>query len=249
MRFTSFALVAAALCWSPTAAFAQSAPAEKPAADVSERRAAGLKLASLLYSDERQLAATNGPVMDQMEAFFRADPSFATLEAQSPGLIDEVMANMKPLLVEFTISEAPRYRRGVAAVYARHMSVDDIEAATTFYASPLGQKLLDKVGENLSLTSMLGEMSSNLDAPTSERAVTNDLDRTALRAINELSPEEIAEIEEIAGAGWFESIERARPDLVAYDTRFTNEPAPEFESRVEQVVTEILEKRLKPLNN
>lgn len=249
MRFSAFLIAASSLGLSPAVASAQPAPAEAVSPDASERRAAGLKLASLLYSDERQLAAANGPVMDQMEAFFRADPSFSTLEAQSPGLIDEVMAGMKPLLVEFTIDEAPRYRRGVAEIYARHMSVDDIDQAAAFYASPLGQKLLDKVGENLSLTSMLGEMSVDLDAPTSERAVTNDLDRTAMRAINEMTAEELAEIEKIEGADWFKSIERARPDLVAYDTRFTNEPAPEFEARVEQVVTEILEKRLKPLGN
>jgi hypothetical protein len=50
-----------------------------------------------------------------------------------------------PQLIESATAQSDAFADGIAIVYARNFSVDELRQLTSFYRGPIGQKLLDKM--------------------------------------------------------------------------------------------------------
>lgn len=220
----------------PVAAHSQANETDQQDARV----AGGLKLARLVYSAERQSNLAAGSMLDQLADFFRDDPNFQLLEAEKPGAIDAVVDAIRPLMVEFTLKELPRYQFGVARIYARHMTAEELDDAYAFYSSDLGARLIDETQGSLSFDSMLGEIADDPEAQTSMDALRKDQEAAAREVAGNIGDDDIDAMLKIARQGWFRKLQQMRPELLAFDTAYMNEPAPEFEAELAARVEEAL---------
>lgn len=234
-------LIIASLLLVPLPAIAATQDAVVAEDEQAARRAGGVKLARLIYSAERQKNLATGSMLDQLAGFFRADPNFQALEAQAPGAVDAVVDAIRPELLAFTLRELPRYHHEVGRIYARHMTVTELEEAYAFYSSPLGTRLVDETQGNIDFSTVFGDIAYDPDGKTSEESLSKDQQRAVAKTVGNLSAEELEPMIAVSRQSWFKKIQLVQPDIMAYDAAYMNSPSPEYEARIEKVVTEALE--------
>ena len=234
-RLMNLAVAASVLAYAPNAAAlaTQSSAVSKVDSAASE---AALKLAQLLYSEESQIAMVERMVDTDMALSFKSDEDFKELEAEYPGFTDAVLAELKPALVRFTKRELPSYHRRVADLFASRLSASEIADVTQFYMTPVGRKVLQGMQDNVSIKSMLDEVATDPDRPTSYSAITADHAAAVEATKKVVDKGDEAAFLELVRKPYFTRLAALGPAMRKLEQDLTNEPAPEFEAEVQAIV-------------
>lgn len=186
----------------------QSVLAQQPAAPpqaVAESAAyAGLYDAILAGIDEEQ-------VLDQLIASFSsqlmtANPDMVKAEAAFPGFSAALGEGMRPLFKSYRERVRLLYRPRMIAELGRSMTPAEALDAGDFYRSALGRKLLGGVSDGFDGKATTA--SALRDKTVDPAALNADIDVAATRAVERLTPADIAEFERMA---------RTRPVLYRLD--------------------------------
>lgn len=110
---------------------------------------------------------------------FAADPNLAAAESVSPGLIDEIAENLRPIIKQQNKRVSATYRPEMVAAIATYLTPEEATSVAAFYRSDIGRKLMGNVVANYSFDSTLATM-------IDEKPVTADQVRTDINnAVNQ----------------------------------------------------------------
>jgi len=98
-------------------------------------------LARLIYPEALNGAITTYTIANIVTPTYHADPSLQALEADHPGIIDAMVAAMRPEFERARRDALPRLWAATSAVYAADLTPDELRRAMAFYTSPVGQRL------------------------------------------------------------------------------------------------------------
>ena len=231
-------LIAALVAAQPMSPAAPRDPAEQP----NDRATAevALKLARILSPDEAQVAAAVRMIDTSMGPAFRADPDFQALEAEYPGLLDAILAELRPAIERFTRSELPAYHQKVADLLSSRFTRAEIEDITQFYLTPTGQKLVTGMAANADAGAMMSEIIADPDKPTSYSAIAKDHGTAAEATLKQVDKSDEGALLELAAKPYFAKLAALGPAMRKLDQDFSNEPAPAFEAEVGAIIEAVI---------
>ena len=220
----------------PVPALAQPAPTAAQAKPDPAAKTAAVRLARMIYSEESQLGLATRVADTEMAPAFRKNMDFVELETRHPGFIDALIKELKPALARFTLASLPAYYDRIADLIASRLTAGEIDDLAGFYASPTGRKLVQGVHDNLSVTATLTEAVTEPDKPTSYGAIAADHKAAADAATRLIDKSDEPALAELAKKPYFVRLAALGPAMRKLEQDFMNEPAPEFEAEVEQIV-------------
>lgn len=129
---------------------------------------------------------------------FAASAEFKIAEAESPGLIQEMIDNLRPIFV--TQSERVRrlYRPTTLALLARNLTPDEATSIAAFYRSDIGRRLMGGMVANYSPDATLSNLESQ--APVTAEQVQTDISNATNATISAMSPDDLVELGKLAMA-------------------------------------------------
>jgi len=198
-RFRSLA-AALALGLAPLAVLAPATPALAQAGEASDPAYGDLY-------DAMESSVDQGLMVDKalvvLGREFAASPEFKISEAESPGLIQEMLDNLRPIFV--TQSERVRklYRPSTLALLARHLKPEEATSIAAFYRSDLGRKLMGGMVENYSPDATLSNLQT--EEPVTAEQVKEDISNATNATISAMSEDDLIELGKLA---------MARPELL-----------------------------------
>jgi len=205
-------------------------------------RAAALRLAILLYSEDSQMRMAGQIADNELAPAFRANDDLKTLDSKYPGFTEEFIKELKPAFLRFAKGQLPSYQERIARLIAERLNAEEIEDLTKFYLTPTGQKLLNGMQQNATAGTTIKESLTEPDKPTSYAAVVAD-HKVAQDATRKLVDEsDKAALVEFAGKPYFTRVAALGPAMRKLEQDFANEPAPEFEAEIEAIMTATLAK-------
>lgn len=225
----------------PVPALAQSA---SPAASASldQRKAAGLRLAQMLYPQELQVAAGINILRTQFGPSLLKDPNIKALEADHPGLVDTLVMYLEPVFQRYIIAELPAYHRGIGDLYGGYFTVQELAEIHRFFATPTGRKLSQGVQVNMSMDTVMSEAIDDPDAPATTGAIEADHRATVAKTLKTIDKSDTAELIRFGSAPWFPKLKAFRPKLLAFEAEFMNRPSPALEAEIGKIMERTMER-------
>jgi hypothetical protein len=178
---------------------------------------------------------------------FNADPNMKMLEAMSPGTIDEITQELRPLFVRQSERIRTQYRPQMQAVFAQYLTPEDAVVAADFYRSDLGRKLMSNVSNSYSPDATLSGISEDTEITVEQ--VQEDISNASSAAVSKMSREELAEAGRMAmQQPALLKLGAMGPALNAVRAKMENEPlSKEEEAELEALMLAVLSRRFPDL--
>lgn len=184
-----------ALALAPLAVLAPAAPAMAQAGDASDAAYGD-------FYDAMESSVDQGMMVDKalvvLGREFAASAEFKIAEAESPGLIKEMIDNLRPIFVSQSERVRKLYRPTTLALLARHLTPDEATSIAAFYRSDLGRKLMGGMVENYSPDATLSNLESQ--APVTAEQVQTDISNATNATISAMSQDDLIELGKLAMA-------------------------------------------------
>lgn len=184
-----------ALALAPLAVLAPVTPAMAQAGDASDA-AYGELYDAMESSVDQGMMADKALVVLGRE--FAASAEFKVAEAESPGLIKEMIDNLRPIFVSQSERVRKLYRPTTLALLARHLTPDEATSLAAFYRSDLGRKLMGGMVENYSPDATLSNLETQ--APVTAEKVQTDISNATNATISAMSQGDLVELGKLAMA-------------------------------------------------
>lgn len=177
----------------PLAALVPVAPALAQAGEASDAAYGDLYAAMQESVDQGQLINAAIAALAQE---FAVTPEFAEAEAESPGLIAEVVNGMRPVFEAQSERVRVLYRPSTLALFARHLTPAEAADIAAFYRSAIGRKLMGGLSASYTPEATLSNIQT--DTPVTREQVQADIGRATDAAVSALTNEDRAELGRMA---------------------------------------------------
>lgn len=236
IRLATLLLLAAPLLAVPALAASQSEVAAQGDAAVYDDLADTILAATDLVTMQENLMATMGRQL-------LADPEFAQLELESPGLVSEMLGEMRPILTQMMADTMPSYRTEASSLFARNLSVDEARRLSEFYRSPIGSKLLASASRNFTGENVAAQ--AMRDEAFTDKSFMADTVASMDAVIGELSAEEMTELARIGRSEpALRKLVEIGPELIQLQLSLANGDAtPEEEAALEAAIERVFKRR------
>ncbi len=195
---------------------------------------------------DHEIALDN--TMQVVRREYAAIPMFSKMEEESPGLLDDLISEMRPTFRAYQERVRNGYRPQMIALFAQYLSPDEARDIAQFYRSDLGKRILRGVSRNYSPDSTLSDIENydSISQGEAEKNVASDLGNASAATIAELSQDDIAEMgrRAIANPGLLK-LAQVNPGIVALRAEMEQTPlTPTEEARIVAAVEGVFERRL-----
>ncbi len=238
-HFWRATLLAAAILIGPSSFMITPSPAS--AQDTADAAYLDLYAAmNEVYDRDAEIEAT----IEATRREFLAVPDIAYLEAISPGLVDEVLVEMRPVLIRVSERIREQYKPEMIAVFRRYLTPEEASGIAGFYRSDLGRKLMLGASQSYSPDTIMQEAMK--DGVVSQEQVAADINASSKAAVDQMTPEELIEIDRQAALiPGFYKLGLMRDDIFEVRTRSENEPPNKVEeAEIERVIEAVIARRL-----
>lgn len=217
------------------------APAEKIANPQPDHPAYGDLLDAIDSTVDKGLVIDNGlaAIRQQMES----DNNLAEAEAASPGILDEILATMRPVLEQQNLRVAALYRPRMAAAVADYITPEEAGKVAAFYRSEIGRKLMGNVVKNFSMDQTMAKAMT--ESPVSETDVNADITSAVAKGVAEMGAGDLAEMgkQALANPALFR-FQRVSPQFQRLRTQMENEAlTPEEDAAINAAIEAIFTRR------
>jgi hypothetical protein len=240
IRAARLAMVLIALVTTPAAFPARAQQA--PAAIDPVRQKLGNDLARLLNSEESTITVSERGISDAMPKAMMADPNVKALETQYPGIVDAMVAAMKPILMGHIRSSMPELWTLVGDFYAANLSEADLRAALAFYGSPTGRRIIDLMSAGIDMGPMLDDMVSSGKYEVTESNLKSSVMPAAARLPGKLTPAEMQATIRFGTSAEGQRVVALTPRVSKLVADWSNKPAPAIEAQLDKVLAAVVEK-------
>ena len=233
------ALLAFSLLSAPHVALAQSTSGRTAAAEQdAERAAKALSLAQLIESRDLLLDA------ELLEAQFvsgmLATPDGKSMEDEFPGIVQAIWRSAAAELRSQTEASLPSYWERLAAIYSANLSVEEIDAASKFFGSDVGRKVIKLKGQT-----MIRQLVT-LAAQSETGAITGEAFSTSNREASESVVTALSQNEQLTLAAFGLSaagvkLQSLGPHIQKVAVEWMNESTPEEDAKIEALMLAAIE--------
>lgn len=234
-----------------TPAMAQDAPPPAPrmiapaAATIANPQPDHPAYADLILAIESAVdkEAVLGNAMAVVGQQLRADPNVGAAEAVSPGLVDEILAGMRPVIDRHNDRVTKDYRPRMMAVMADYLTPEEATDVAGFYRSDLGRKLMSGVISNYNMEGVIA--AGMKEQQVTEAQVRGDITEAVTKGMAQMDKNDIEAIGRQALASpALMKLQRIAPEINRLRTQMENEPlSPADDAEIVQVVEAVFAKR------
>lgn len=161
----------------------------------------------------------------------RTSPEMAAMLDAFPALGPELTKALAGQIDIYMAEYGERFYPRATAIILESLSKDDVRTLTAFYASALGQKMLELASENVDGTEIIESVVK--DEPVDDAATERQTLRTGILAYGKLNEAERATFREVMQTPAGQHLHAAMPKLVALQTELLNAPSPKFDAASE----------------
>jgi hypothetical protein len=199
---------------------AQGAPAPMTAA-AADHPAYGEVFDAMAAAVDNEKVLDNG--LATMRQQLAATPVLAQAEAKSPGLIEEIVAGIRPIMRRHGERVAAQYRPQMTAALAEHLTPEEAVRVAAFYRSDLGRRLMGTVTDNYNLDQTL--TNAMAQKQLTEADVSADIAAAVGAGLKDMDPKDILEMaRQFMSDPAMAKLQRANPAILAIRARMENEP-------------------------
>lgn len=123
---------------------------------------------------------------------FAGTPEFSQAEAESPGIIAEVLTGIRPIIEGQSARVSKLYRPSTLALFARHLTPAEAGDVAAFYRSDLGRKMMGNFSRQFAPEATLSGIETA--APVTREQVEADLGKAASATVSALTQDELMEL-------------------------------------------------------
>lgn len=179
---------------------------------------------------------------------YAAVPAIAEVEKLSPGLIDEIVKEMRPIFRDYQARVRDLYRPQMVSVFSRNLTPSEATDIAAFYRSDIGKRILGGVSRNYSPDASLEnvvEIENQSDEETRDDVQT-DISNASASTVAELSREDLVTIGRMAmEKPALIKLNSINPQIIAVRAEMEKEPpTAEEEARIQAVIQEVFARRL-----
>lgn len=152
----------------------------------------------------------------------KQDKNIAALEVKKPGL-RKALAVAVNIAIDRQASIEVRYMRNfLAAYYLKILAADEIDAATTFFRSPTGQRMASIAAQEMKAEIARRRNSGELQSSVDPADVGKTMNTVETALTQGLSAEDLATAAAFSETSAARKIETARPQIAAQTAQLAN---------------------------
>ncbi len=189
----------------------------------------------------RDVLLNNGLEAVKREMLANAD--LAAAEGVSPGLIDEILAGMRPVLNSQNLRVTALYRPKMIGAMASYLTPEEALKVAGFYRSDIGRRLMGNVVANFDMEQTLSSAVAEKDI--TEADVRADINSAVSQGISQMDPSDLAEMGRQALANpALLKLQNVNPQIQRLRAQMENEPlTAEEDAEIARVVEATFTKR------
>lgn len=170
----------------------------------------------------------------------RTNPSVAEMLDAFPTLGGELTTAMEAQVDTYISEYDAQFFPRAAEIVRDGLSRDDVRALTTFYESPLGQKLQHEATQNVdgSEVGERGMKGEDIDSGVANRQAI----RSGIAAARALSTEERNQVLAFAASPAGQHFHTLRPKIVALQVELMNRPGEKFKEATKKALAEVMDR-------
>ena len=215
-------------------------------APVPTVRPAAMRIATTIANETIIRSAALRLLRDQTPKVLAKDPTMQTLEQRWPGIINEFLQILEPIVIEGTLRRLPAYQLQVAALFDRRMTAAELDATAAFYASPAGQHTLTLAIQGLDYRSILQQqIASGGKTKVAAGDIGSMARAAAVPAITQLDPADLKVLMAFGTSPAGAAIVRVQPELEQLAARENNASDPATEAQIEKAMSALIDRRIR----
>ena len=215
--------------------------AEKIANPQPDNPAYGDLLTAIESTVDMTLMIDNGLAAIRRQMVANSD--LAGAEAASPGILDEILTTMRPVLERQNKRVTAQYRPLMAAAMADYLTPAEAGSVAAFYRSDIGRRLMGNVVKNFDMDQTMAKAVS--EAPVTEADVNADIVNAVTKGMQGMDAADMAEMGKQAMANpALLKLQRINPQIQRLRAQMENEPlTPEEDAAIGAAIESIFAKR------
>lgn len=179
---------------------------------------------------------------------YAAIPVIAQVDQMSPGLIDEIVKEMRPIFRDYQARVRDKYRPQMVGLFARNLTTSEAQDIAAFYRSELGRRILGGVSRNYSPDATL-ENVQELEGQSEDEVrdnVASDIGNATQATISELSQDDLVAMGRLAmEKPALLKLGQINPQMIALRAQMEQEqPTPDEAAQIEAVIQAVFKRRL-----
>lgn len=173
----------------------------------------------------------------------QSDAGLASAETASPGLLDEILAGMRPILERQNLRVTALYRPRMAAAMADYLTPEEATSVAAFYRSDIGRKLMSSVVANYSMDQTMANAIADKDV--TEADVRADINSAVVQGMKSLDSKDMVEMTRQAMSNpALIKLNRVNPRIQRLRAQMENEALlPEEEAMIGSLMESVLSRR------
>lgn len=200
-----------------------------------------MQLSRLLNPSDRILAASDRAFAEGFQAALAQDKASQATFSEHPKLLEAILAGASPVVRKHVSASVPALQEKSARFYAGRFTTAEIDQLIAFYGSPTGSKFIEGMYSGLDMTKVAEAMGPDGKDPIPADALKGALASAALGALPSFDLADWKRFTEFTRMPVFAKVRAATPDMVKLMTEIANEPSPELDAEIEQVVGRVIE--------
>ncbi|NCP11461.1 MAG: DUF2059 domain-containing protein [Sphingomonadales bacterium] len=249
-RFHTFAAGA-------TLALSFALPLHAPAAAMQADAAASplhtksLALARITASEAIVIGNNSDKMIAELTRLLMLDEDIVELETDSPGSVDEMVRAMLPIMDAGMRQRLPDLQASYAAVYARDLTVEEIDFLIAFYSGPTGQKLINGMLDNMQLDAVGQQLlaSGFAEGSITPDAVMNDMRAAIPAAMEEMTAADYEVLKTLGAHPVLPKLIKLGTEAQQIHLDWSDIYAPGEEEAINAVIEDIVVRRLGELDD
>ncbi len=217
---------------------AQAATAQ-PATDgapVAPQPANAMQLARLLNPDDKIVAASDRAFRTGFEAALANDKETSAMLKEHPALLEAIYASAVPVVRKHVSAGMPRLHSRSAAFYAGRFTPAEIDQLIGFYGSPTGVKMVAGLYAGLDMGKIVDAIGPEGKGPLTGDTMKGVIGSAAFGILPTFEAADWKAFTEFTKSPVFVKVREATPDMLKMTADMANEPNPEFDAELEQVI-------------
>jgi hypothetical protein len=235
-------IAAMLLAWPAAASSAPPPPGATAAA--ASRMDKAMKLAQTVQPREMVVEQALAVLDKQVVESLLTDPGLRQAETEHPGLVRAMWLAAKPIIQEELVKSLPDLWKGMAGIYARHMSSAQLDEVTRFFEGPTGRKFLLETNRNVDIAPMARDAMRTDGGDIGKDAFLESVSEASNAAAAAMTNAERREFELFMGTTAGRMLEKAAPDVSRFGLEWMNRDSPEMDARIEAAMAAAIEKVL-----
>ena len=219
------------------AAQAATAQPASQAPAVAPQPANAMQLARLLNPEDSIVAASDRAFKTGFEAALAKDEETGGMMKEHPALLEAIYAGTLPVVRKHVAASMPRLHRRSADFYAGRFTPTEIDQLIAFYGSPTGRKMVAGLYAGMDMGKIVDAIGPEGKDPLTGDAMKGVIGSAAFGVLPSFDQPDWKAFSEFTKSPLFLKVRAATPDMLKMTAELANEPNPEMDAELEQVIS------------